>query len=175
MPPPVDPATPSVVPSPVSFFGDSWHSTLAMLLKLRRNISQALPGAPPGCDSPRKIPLAPCIPPRIGGPKSLSRTVSAMSEETAASAAVIVAASIASSPAHGQHACVQSSDSRHRTTTSGPVSSDQGAGWPTESRWERCYRARCEREHSSAQRYAPPLACGSPPMTAGVQAPSLRG
>lgn len=165
MPPPVDPATPSVVPSPVSFFGDSWHSTLAMLLKLRRNISQALlQGAPPGCDSPRKIPLAPCIPPRIGAPKSLSRTVSAMSEETAASAAVIVAASIASSPAHGQHACVQSSDS-----------SDQGAGCPTESRWERCDRARCEREHSSAQRYAPPLACGSPPMTAGVQAPSLRG
>jgi hypothetical protein len=64
---------------------------------------------------------------------------------------------------------------RHGATTSGPVTSDQGAGWPTESRWERCERACCEREHSSAQRYAPPLAYGSPPMTAGVQAPSLRG
>ena len=139
MPPPVDPANPSVVPSPVSFFGDNWHSTLAMLLKLRINISQTLQGEPPGRDSPRKIPLASCIPPRIvlhgDAPKSLSLPV------------VARAAVIASSPAHG----------------------------PTEWRWELCERARCEQEHSSAQRYAPPLAYGSPPMTAGVQAPSLRG
>ena len=35
-----------------------WHSTLAIPLKLRRKKSQTLQGAPPGCDSPRMLPLA---------------------------------------------------------------------------------------------------------------------
>ena len=46
--------------------GGVWLSTLAIPLKLRRIISpRMLQGAPPGCDSPRMLPLAPCIPSRI--------------------------------------------------------------------------------------------------------------
>ena len=45
--------------------GGVWHSTLAIPLKLKRMTSQTLQGAPPGCDSPRMLPLASCIPSRI--------------------------------------------------------------------------------------------------------------
>ncbi len=45
--------------------GGVWLSTLAIPLKLRRIISpRMLQGAPPGCDSPRMLPSAPCIPSR---------------------------------------------------------------------------------------------------------------
>ena len=43
-------------------FGTPQHSTLAILLKLRRMTSQTLQGAPPGCDRPRMLPLASCTP-----------------------------------------------------------------------------------------------------------------
>jgi hypothetical protein len=43
-----------------------WHSTLAILSKLRRIASQTLHGAAhPGCDLPRRLSLAPCVPSRI--------------------------------------------------------------------------------------------------------------
>jgi hypothetical protein len=43
----------------------SWHSTLAILSKLRRIASQTLHRAHPGCDLPRRLPRAPCVPSRI--------------------------------------------------------------------------------------------------------------
>ena len=42
-----------------------WHSTLAILSKLRRITSQTLHRAYPGCDLPRRLPRAPCVPSRI--------------------------------------------------------------------------------------------------------------
>jgi hypothetical protein len=43
----------------------SWHSTLAILSKLRRIASQTLHRAHPDCDLPRRLPRAPCVPSRI--------------------------------------------------------------------------------------------------------------
>jgi len=42
-----------------------WHSTLAILSKLRRIAKQTLHRAHPGCDLPRRLPRAPCVPSRI--------------------------------------------------------------------------------------------------------------
>jgi hypothetical protein len=39
-----------------------WHSTLAILSKLRRIASQTLHRAHSGCDLPRRLPRAPCVP-----------------------------------------------------------------------------------------------------------------
>ena len=42
-----------------------WHSRIAILLKLRRITSQTLHRAHPGCDLPRRLPRASCVPSRI--------------------------------------------------------------------------------------------------------------
>jgi hypothetical protein len=42
-----------------------WHSTLAILSKLRRIARQTLHRAHSGCGLPRRLPRAPCVPPRI--------------------------------------------------------------------------------------------------------------
>jgi hypothetical protein len=42
-----------------------WHSTFAILSKLRRIASQTLHRAHPGCDLPRRLPRASCVPSRI--------------------------------------------------------------------------------------------------------------
>ena len=44
------------------------------MLKLRRNINQTLQGAPPSCESPRILPLAPCVPPEDVPPTRIHRT-----------------------------------------------------------------------------------------------------
>jgi hypothetical protein len=45
------------------------------MLKLRRNINQTLhEGAPPSCESPRILPLAPCVPPEDVPPTRIHRT-----------------------------------------------------------------------------------------------------
>ena len=51
-----------------------WHSTLAIMLKLRRSINQTLQGAPPSCESPRILPLALCVPPEDVPPTRIPRT-----------------------------------------------------------------------------------------------------
>ena len=54
--------------------GGVWHSPLAIMLKLRRSINQTLQGAPPSCESPRILPLAPCVPPEDVPPTRIHRT-----------------------------------------------------------------------------------------------------
>ena len=44
------------------------------MLKLRRNINQTPQGAPPSCESPRILPLAPCVPPEDVPPTRIHRT-----------------------------------------------------------------------------------------------------
>ena len=44
------------------------------MLKLRRNINPTLQGAPPSCESPRILPLAPCVPPGDVPPTRIPRT-----------------------------------------------------------------------------------------------------
>ena len=43
------------------------------MLKLRRSINQTLQGAPPSCESPRILPLAPCVPPEDVPPTRIPR------------------------------------------------------------------------------------------------------
>ena len=54
-----------VLGSPQPMNTNDWHSTLAILSKLRRIASQTLHRAHPGCDLPRRLPRAPCVPSRI--------------------------------------------------------------------------------------------------------------
>ena len=54
--------------------GGVWHSTLAIMLKLRRSINQTLQGAPPSCESPWILPLALCVPPEDVPPTRIPRT-----------------------------------------------------------------------------------------------------